>query len=171
MKLPFTLSLFISGLLFSGCAFPQQNLVLDPVGPPSVRQAAADSEGSLLVFSAFDPQPHFSDLPDKGHYTDYKIFTEDGRLLQQIHNDNGGSLEGPLEVKMEPGKYRVLARANGYGLVTVPVVVLARQTTIVHLEGGTAWPHQPKMTWGDAVRLPNGEVVGWRNEPVSTAKQ
>jgi hypothetical protein len=52
-------------------------------------------------------------------------------------NDNGTSWEGPAEVQLPPGKYRVVARANGYGTVTVPVTVAAKQTTTVHLEGGT----------------------------------
>ena len=118
------------------------------------------TNGSLVVFSAFDPTPHFSALPYRIYYTDYKLVSENGTLLQSVHNDNGTALEGPKTVSLPPGKYRVLARANGYGRVTVPVVIEARRTTTVHLESGMAGKIGPSAGPQGLVRFPDGRIVG-----------
>jgi len=136
MKIPVG-PLLAAVLMTSGCASPKGGLVLAPVGPPSLPPAVDSSLGSLVVFSALDSQPHFNGFPYRHYYTDYKILSDDGKLAQKVRNDNGTSWEGPAEVQLPPGKYRVVARANGYGTVTVPVTVAAKQTTTVHLEGGT----------------------------------
>jgi len=60
------------------------------------------------------------------------------------------------------GTYRVVARANGYGIVTVPVVIEKNQVTTVHLEGGGSWENEVARSQSDAVRLPDGRIVGWR---------
>ena len=49
-----------------------------------------------------------------------------------------------------------------HGLVTVPVTVVAGEETVVHLEGGGRWPNPQVFNQSNAVRLPNGEVVGWK---------
>ena len=58
------------------------------------------------------------------------------------------------------GQYRITARANGYGYVTVPVVIAANRNTIVHLE--TDSPNSAAFNQTNAVRLPGGEIVGWK---------
>jgi hypothetical protein len=32
----------------------------------------------------------------------------------------------------------------------------------MHLEGGGSWPNREEMIQANAVRLPDGRVVGWR---------
>ena len=61
---------------------------------------------------------------------------------------------------LAPGKYRVVAHANGYGTVTVPVVIDATHVTTVHLNGGSS--DETADNQNDTVRLPDGNVVGWR---------
>ena len=128
--------LFLAALPLAGCALNGHGLVLAPVGPPPF-PVTADSDGSLVVFSAYDQNAHLNGLPYRRVHSDYTILTADSRLLQTVHNDNGTSVEGPKDVLLPAGWYQVVARANGYGAVTVPVVICSNQTTTVHLEGGT----------------------------------
>jgi hypothetical protein len=154
--------LFVPTLL-SGCAFHQRELVLDPVGPPPSAASATASQGSLLVFSAFDPTPDLNRSPYRRQYTDYKILSADGKqLVARVCNDNGLLLEGPRKVDLPAGTYRVLARANGYGTATVPVVIRSGQTTTLHLEGSVWWPKSTGIFQANPVRLPGGEIAGWR---------
>jgi hypothetical protein len=165
MKLRIAASLLVAASLLAGCVSQPHGLVLDPIGPPNPQLAGAGSRGTLVVFSAFDPHGDFNDLPYLRHYTDYRIVSADGTLQQSIHNSNGPSLDGPKSVELPVGIYRVEAHANGYGLVTVPVVIQANQTTTVHLEGSASWPNNRALLGSNPVRLPDGEIAGWRASP------
>ncbi|HWH70085.1 MAG TPA: hypothetical protein VNT26_11920 [Candidatus Sulfotelmatobacter sp.] len=158
------------GLLLAGCASNKPELALAPVGPPAFGAAPGQPNGSLVVFSAYDSLAHFSSLPGRLFYTDYNIYSADGKLLQRVHNDNGSSMEGPRKVHLPPGQYRVMARANGYGQVSVPVVIGAHQVTTVHLEGDGRWRGNQPGTPTNPVRLPDGQIVGWRAEAQDTAE-
>ena len=57
-------------------------LVLDPVGPPPGSPSTGDSQGSLIVFSAFDVHAHFG--MDRQFHTDYEIFSEDGKQSCEV---------------------------------------------------------------------------------------
>ena len=129
-------ALLVGAGLLSGCASDNRGLVFEPVGPSAFQPATANPGGSLVVFSAFDPTAHFNGLPYHHYHTDYKILSEEGKLLQKVHNDSGTVVEGPVAVSLPPGRYRVVARSNGYGTVTMPVIIEAHQTTTVHLEAG-----------------------------------
>ena len=153
----------IAALLASGCAFQRAGLVLDPIGPSHFPAQSGDTNGTLVVFSAHDPQADFNARsPYRREYTDYKICSETGQFLLEVRNDNGQLLEGPAEVALHPGVYRILAHANGYGLVTVPVVIVANEVTTVHLEGDAYWPDKKALIQSNPVRLPSGEIAGWR---------
>ena len=132
---------FLAAVLGSGCAFHERGLVLDPVGPAAFTSEPDPSNGSLVVYSALDQAPHFNGVSYHIYYSDYKVLSDEGALLRKIHNDSDSVTEGPVRVKLQPGRYRVFARANGYGWITVPVVIATHQTTTVHLEGGDSWPH------------------------------
>jgi hypothetical protein len=155
-------SLLVAAALLAGCASEPHGLVLDPIGPPVPPSPGAGSNGTLVVFSAFDPQADFDDLPYLRHYSDYKITDQDGKRLQRVHNAESASMEGPKQVQLPAGAYHVLARANVYGIVTVPVIIRAGQVTTVHLEGGASWQNRAQLTQSDPVRLPDGRIVGWR---------
>jgi len=156
-----------SAALLCGCASGQRNLVLEPVGPSEIRAAAPATTGTLVVFSAFDVHaPNVGDFRDVQSHSDYKIYSDDGKLLQVVHNHPRRLDEEPAHVELPPGRYRVVANSNGYGVVTVPVVVKADQATTVHLEGGT-WSNEANKK--NAVRLPDGEVVGYRASAAENA--
>jgi hypothetical protein len=128
--------LSVLGALASGCTAPCGGVVLAPVEPSAGRVAGA---GSLVVYSAFDVNPSFNSRDsERQHYSDYKILTEDGRLLRVVHNDSGTLMQDPLQVALPAGHYRVLADANGCGLVTVPVVIADGKLTTVRLDHGFA---------------------------------
>ena len=165
MKLhPATGILAVTALL-SGCASHRPPLVLDPVGPPPVSLAAAGSSGTLKVFSAFDQCADFNGPPYRREYSDYEIYSADGKWLQTVRNNRGTLVEAPKRVELPVGSYRVVARANGYGEVIVPVAIRANQLTTVHLEGSPSWPNRNDLAASKPVRLPDGEIAGWRARP------
>ena len=170
MKLLIPASLLVAAALLAGCVSQQRGLVLDPIGPSDSPLAGAGSNGTLVVFSAFDPHADFNDLPYLRHYTDYKITCHDGKLVQTVHNDDRTRLEGPKRVQLPVGAYCVVARANGYGVVTVPVIIRADRVTTVHLEGSSSWQNRSQLSQSNPVRLPGGEIAGWRAPPADTAK-
>jgi hypothetical protein len=148
-------------LFFSSCAFHQPGLVLEPIGPSPGQSVGTASTGSLRVFSAFDPAPDFNNLPYRRRCSSYTILTKDGHVIKEVANRNT-QRESVETVELPPGEYRVLARANGYGLITVPAIIQSAQVTTVHLEGSFSWPEQAALVQSNPVRLPHGEVAGWR---------
>jgi hypothetical protein len=162
MKAHFFANFLAAAALLAGCVSHPRAVVLDPIGPPSLPAAPAGSTGTLVVYSAFDTRGDFNRLPYLRQYTDYQLLGEDGTLRQTVHNSNGLLVEAPKRLELPAGAYRVVAHANGFGLVTVPVVIRARQVTTVHLEGGAAWPNNAALLRSNPVRLPDGEIAGWR---------
>jgi hypothetical protein len=166
MKTFFTLIAIAAGALLSGCATGKNGLALDTVGPPPFQPAASGStltNGTLVVYSAFRRNADFNALdPNRPEYSDYKILTADGNLLQKVHNNSGTIIQDVVPVALPPGKYNVVARANGYGYLTIPIIIEANQNTILHLEGGGFWPDESVFNQTNAVRLPDGLVIGWK---------
>jgi len=146
-----------------GCASPKSRLVLEPVGPPPYAQEVPGNKGSLIVYSALEATFDSDAIQYRDRHTPYRVMSADGmRLLKVIPNDDGRLLGSPERVELPIGKYRILARANGYGDVAVPILIKAHQTTVLHLEGGFWWPMGSAIRESDPVRLPRGEIVGWR---------
>ena len=125
----------VAGALLSGCATRKNGLVLNPVGPQLPQPTEASStNGTLVVYSAFEVNADFNARdPDRPEYSDYKILTKSGKLIEKIRNNSGTILQDVVPVQLPPGKYYVVARANGYGYVTVPIIIEAKQNTILHL--------------------------------------
>jgi hypothetical protein len=163
------MTLAVAGL-FSGCASPQHPIVLDSVGPASPQPASVGSNGSLVVYSAISVDMPSNRRPEHLHYTDYKILSDNGDLVQVVHNDYDNSWEGPRKVELPPGTYQVMASAYHYGFVTVPVVIVAHKSTVVHLDGMGSGASDAPRTRSSAVCLPNGQVVGWRSSPDKMAR-
>ena len=162
----FNHSLLVIGaaMILAGCATTRNSMVLDTVGPaPGASAAQGESNGTLTVYSAYQASPDFNSRdPYRREYTDYKIFRTDHTLERDVHNTSGSILQRPQQVALAPGNYIVAAQANSYGDVTVPVVIVAGQNTIVHLEGGFPWPNPRAFNNANSVRLPDGEIVGWK---------
>jgi hypothetical protein len=68
--------------------------------------------------------------------------------------------EGPIRLPLPPGSYHVTARSAHSGKVIIPVVIKERQTTFVYLDG-SSHSGAPSASEVSAVKLPNGEIVGW----------
>jgi hypothetical protein len=164
MRIVLALSMMIAGAFLPGCTTSKSGMTLDTVGPTPPEIAGANSShGKLVVYSAYAANASFNSRdPYRPEYSDYKIYTADGKLLQRVRNDSGTILQDPVSVELPVGKYRIVARANGYGSITVPAVVGAGQITILHLEGGSPWPDKSAFNRTNAVRLPDGRIVGWR---------
>ena len=164
MKIFFTSNLIVAGVLLAGCATGKSGITLDTAGPVPAQPAAVSStNGTLMVYSAYEVNADFNSRdPYRPEYSDYRIFNTNGKLLQRVHNNSGTILQDPVSVELPPGKYRVFARANGYGYVTVPAIIEPEQSTILHLEGDVSWPGVAGFNLTNAVRLPDGQVVGWR---------
>jgi hypothetical protein len=156
--------LILAITFLSGCVTGKNGVAFDPVGP-SPNQPTADNatNGTLMVYSAYEVNADFGARdPNSPEYSDYKILTTDDRLLQKVHNNDGTILQGPVSVELPSGKYRVVAHSNGYGYVTIPVIIGTGQTTILHLEGDGFWPNESAFNQTNAVRLPDGVVIGWK---------
>jgi hypothetical protein len=147
-------------LQLSGCATNKQASVLDRVGPAST-EPGAGKDGSLLVFSAPDTSGHFNTVPYRPIYSDYVILTEDGKLLQNVINRDARR-NSPNPVSLPAGKYRVVARANGYGNLTVPVLIVDGRLTTVHLDGPGSWTGSSSVERSNLVCLTDGQIVGYR---------
>ncbi len=164
VKVFFTFNIIAAGVLLAGCVTGKSGITLDTVGPVPAQPAAISStNGTLEVYSAYEVNADFNSRdPYRPEYSDYRIFTTDGKLLQRVHNNSGTILEDPVSVELPPGKYHVFARANGYGYVTIPVIIKPEQSTVLHLEGGVSSPGEAGFNPTNAVCLPDRQVVGWR---------
>jgi hypothetical protein len=153
------------GLLLAGCITANHGMVLEGVGPdPNSAPNMVATSGTLLVYSAYEVNADFNIRdPHRPQYTDYQILTTDGKLHQRVHNSTETILQRPRLIDLPVGTYCVIAEANGFGSVTVPVTIQAGKDTILHLEGGDRWPNPQAFNQSNAVRLPDGQVVGWKS--------
>jgi hypothetical protein len=152
----------------SGCANFQKDLVLDPVGPPPAHPiAAVSTNGSLVVYSAGAAVPDLSaeisgNPSDDWEYSGYRILSPDGKLFKFVPNNAGTVQLHPQKIELPAGRYVVVARANGYGRVSVPVLIAGNRITTLHLDAGGFSPVEPGFNQTNTVHLPDGSVVGWR---------
>jgi hypothetical protein len=153
-------------LTMTGCMSEHNRVVLDSVGPANVDDPSGSTVGFLTVYSAYDAGAHFYGRTYDGReYSDYSIFDENGQLARKVHNSTDTAFEAPATVSLPAGQYKVIARANGYGDVTVPVTIERGQQTVLHLEGGETGSKLVEADPSKTVRLPDGEIVGYRSNP------
>jgi hypothetical protein len=145
-------------LLFGfGCSSPQQAPISERVGPEPQVGSSHDDVGYLVVYSAWS---NFVDPGSSGHHSRYIVAADNGASPREIINHVDRFDEGPIQLPLTPGAYHVRARSAHFGRVNVPVVVEPHRTTVVYLDGR---PHSgtEMAETKNAVRLPDGEIVGW----------
>ena len=146
-------------LLLAGCV--STPMTLAPVGPDAISRAVSGSNGYLQVFSATEKSmPFASDDPTYFNlHSGYDINDAAGKSVKFVPNHASNMDEWPDEVRLQAGKYNIVAESTCCGLVTVPVVVQQGKTTIVHLDRNW-WPPSKTAT-NQLAFLPDGEAVGW----------
>ena len=146
--------------LVASCAASRDPVVIGPVGPQPLMADDLTPKGYLKVYTATEDH-------DDGdvHYfphTSYTIYSEDGKtVVKKVANAISIHDEDPSLVQLPGGKYVVLAEAENSGMVRIAVIIAPGQLTKVDLQYD--WKHHaPSGNAADWVRLPNGQVVGWR---------
>jgi hypothetical protein len=156
----------LAAVWLAGCSTPPvTKVVLEPIGP-RLAGPSRGRDGFLRVYSATTDEQS-GQIPYKVH-TPYWVYTESGGKLRSIPNHVGVTDQAPMTIRLPPGRYQVLAQADGVGLVTAPVVVAAGMLTEVHLtHAGMEVP--AGVAESELVRLPTGRVAGYRaRDPVKT---
>ena len=146
----------------AGCSSVQQpSITLAPIGP---RQFPPDPHavprGTLVVYSEFEVTRYTSDS-DQRYHSDYELRSVSGELIKRVFNRSGASSEDPAAVELAPGSYLVVARATGSQRVNAPVIIDAKETTCVRLDGSEPIGSK-RMAASELVSLPDGKPVGWR---------
>jgi len=116
------------------------------------------------VFSATDKAPALAsdDIAFFDLHSGYDIQDQLGRSLQFVPNHASNMDEWPDQVTLPAGLYNILAQSTCCGQVSVPVLIEADKTTVVHLDRG--WSPPVSSPASRFVYLPDGEAVGWSVE-------
>lgn len=163
MKLCFTL--FLSTVLLTACSSAPKPVVLQPIGPAPQAVANRQTDGFLMVYSAWS---NFVDPGSTGHHSRYWVTSDDGKIYKEVINHIDRFDEGPLRLALAPGSYHVRARSAHFGRVNLTVIIERQQTTFVYLDGAFH-PEAPSADQRAAVTLPDGKIVGW-SATVATTK-
>jgi hypothetical protein len=165
-------------VLLVGCATAPKTAFIPPVGPAPRAASTGLKNGLLQVYSA--RQPSDISLPkeifcwndDFGRndflyepaHTDYSIYSSDGKLIEHVRNARNYEDSHPAVLTLPSGLYTVKAQAEeeGGGTINlaVPVEVEAGKRTGVHVSG--EWKPSGHYTDSEVVRLPTGQIAGWR---------
>lgn len=138
-----------------GCATTQPVVAaVGPAGPAADR----GSTGKLVVYSA--TAVYTAEQSRYALHTSYILYDSRGRQLRKVENRAGLFAADPITLTLAVGRYRVKALAVCAGSVIVPVVVAAGRTTTVYLDD-TPVPQALQASTNE-VKLPDGQVVGWR---------
>jgi len=144
--------------LLGGCATRPPLALEDPIGPATMRPAAAANDGRLKVYSMSYVGSVDGDIERYVH-SQYTVYSDNGTKVRSVPNQTGVYNGDPDVVALPVGTYRVKAEAYGVGWVSVPVVIERDRTTVVDLNGEW-WTDHPLAD--RAVTLPNGSVIGAR---------
>jgi hypothetical protein len=141
-----------------GCASPRALTLAQPVGPGN---SGTGRMGALQVFTA--TETHLDG--DNTYYyphSSYLVYNRQGQKVKFVPNHVGTMDEESTVVLLPPGSYVVLADAEGYGRVRIPVVLKPNRTTVLHLERGWKPPANAKPS--ELARMPDGQAIGWRSD-------
>jgi hypothetical protein len=160
MKTQQIINLLAVLLLCGSCGTPRKTALTTPVGPSPSAVEHSRETGGLIVYTALDLDGGHPDSDSRPH-SNYKIFTQDQKLLHKVSNRVGTHFVEPVVISLAPGAYCVEARAAGFGYVQVPVIIQAGKRTAVHLDGSELSTVN-KVSPTEVVSLPDGLVVGWK---------
>src|SRR6187200_769279 len=121
-------------VLASGCASNRPVLLQTTVGPPPAVAGSRSPDGGLVVYTSLDLGTP-GDAEGTRYHSGYRIYSVEGKPLRYVNNKVGTYIDSPVTVSLPRGKYSVVAKAAAFGMVTVPVVIEAGKTTLVHLDG------------------------------------
>jgi len=121
-------------MLTAGCRTSETPKMLSEQGPDPASAVPGSTHGTLVVFTA--PNTHADPLaaPQRLTYSDYHLQSGTGMDLGTIKNHSDSVWEGPAAITLPDGRYRITGRANGIGIVVVPIRVVAGRTTTIHLD-------------------------------------
>jgi hypothetical protein len=151
------------GLVSTWVGCSSTPVALTMVGPEPTSQKTQivkgdGAAGCLQVFSDTKAHSIGSDLTYYRHMS-YNIYDRAGKRVKYVPNHIGVTDEKPSLVTLPQGNYKVVAESSAYGRVTVPVVIQADKTTVLHLDRG--WRPASNISSNEVVRFPDGEAVGW----------
>jgi hypothetical protein len=154
--------LILATAVCSGCATLEPYepaLVLEAVGPSTWSKPLSDESGTLIVVSALVAQDPID--PSMKWRSEYQIYLADGEFLGKVPNRDRNDVRLPTPTQLPAGEYRIRARAENYGFVTLPVIIAPGRVTVVDLTDEVSWPDRTALLKTNPVRLPGGEIVGW----------
>ena len=151
----------LGGILLSlvGCATNVQTTLREPIGPSSHALVGGSTGGCLVVYSRWDPALHMD--YDCVARAPYDVYAPDGKLVTHVFNDAGGYDRDPVQLSLPAGEYKVSSFVPIDGQTIVPVVIVPGQTTMVYLDGSGNRLRKLAPA-GSLLRLPDGDVAGWR---------
>ncbi len=122
---------------FAAACFLNACSTLDASGSGHAKPRMTQAErwkaaGFLQVFSEQVWERKAEGGPSSFLHSEYKVLSPEGHFVMQVQN--GGPLEGPSVVRMEPGKYVVVAQAYKRGTVRLPVTIETGRTIVLHLD-------------------------------------
>ncbi len=145
----------------AGCATQRADLVLDtPAGPYLATGGQPAGQGSILVYPMMEPTT-FPEYPFYNHYTAFTIYDANGALVKVVPSTRDSLYPAPNPVQLPAGRYRIVAKTPKLGLISIPVVVKGDQNTILFLDGKDH-PEAASADPARALRLPTGQIYGWR---------
>lgn len=148
--------------VLAGCATPKGQLVVGTVGPQNPRGSTSGGSGQLQVFTQ-TVQNNDGGILYLVH-TAYWIYTTNGFKVKAVQNHVGPNDMAPMVVVIPAGWYHVIARADRYGIITVPTVIEGNRITQIYLDGAG----RPVIFGEDPARLvhlPGGPAIGFRAGP------
>lgn len=153
------LALICGLLLLNNCA-TRPPIVLEVVGPASPGRSGT-GKGYLQVYSATDKVQ--DGKLDFYPHTGYTVYDATNKFVHYTPNRIGNTDPVPVTISLTAGTYKVVARAELYGRVTVPVKIDTGRLTVVYLERG-GMPEKIRPKNREFVTLPNGDFVGVKEE-------
>jgi hypothetical protein len=149
-------------VLLAGCNTPRGHLVLDKVGPQDPRGSVSRGSGQLQVFS--ESQQYNSGGIFYYVHTPYWVYSTNGTKVRAVQNHVGETDSAPMRILLPAGEYHVIARAERYGLVTIPTIIEGNRLTQIFLDGA-GLPGAKAEAPSKLVFLPGGPAIGFRAVP------